>query len=88
MVKLIGTISRLAPKKVMVVGDLMLDTYTIGKVKRISPEAPVSVLQVSKKIIVREGQETRFLIWYRWELKWSLWGESAAIQQVKSSFRR
>lgn len=33
----------------MVVGDFMLDTYTIGKVKRISPEAPVSVLQVQKE---------------------------------------
>lgn len=49
MVKLVGAISRLTPKKVMVVGDFMLDTYTIGKVKRISPEAPVSVLQVLKE---------------------------------------
>lgn len=30
----------------MVIGDFMLDTYTIGKAARISPEAPVAVLQV------------------------------------------
>ena len=32
---------------VLVVGDLMLDAYVWGKVNRISPEAPVPVLQVS-----------------------------------------
>lgn len=35
--------------KVLVIGDLMLDTYTTGKVRRISPEAPVSVLHVQKE---------------------------------------
>lgn len=30
----------------MVAGDFLLDSYTIGKVRRISPEAPVAVLQV------------------------------------------
>lgn len=44
MVKLIGMLSRFSAAKVLVVGDFMLDTYTTGKVKRISPEAPVSVL--------------------------------------------
>jgi D-beta-D-heptose 7-phosphate kinase/D-beta-D-heptose 1-phosphate adenosyltransferase len=46
MVKLIGTFSRLSPKKILVIGDLMLDTYTIGKARRISPEAPVAVVHV------------------------------------------
>jgi len=31
-------------KSVLVVGDIMLDKYTFGKVRRISPEAPVPVL--------------------------------------------
>lgn len=35
--------------KVAVVGDMMLDTYWWGKVDRISPEAPVPVVAVSKK---------------------------------------
>ena len=33
----------------MVVGDLMLDAYTIGKARRISPEAPVAVLKVENE---------------------------------------
>lgn len=49
MRKLVGTFGRLGACKVMVVGDLMLDTYTIGKVRRISPEAPVAVVQVLKE---------------------------------------
>jgi D-glycero-beta-D-manno-heptose-7-phosphate kinase len=35
--------------KIGVVGDVMLDTYWWGKVDRISPEAPVPVVAVSKK---------------------------------------
>ena len=35
--------------KVGVIGDLMLDTYWWGKVDRISPEAPVPIVSVSKK---------------------------------------
>jgi rfaE bifunctional protein kinase chain/domain len=34
--------------KILVVGDVMLDRYWFGDVKRISPEAPVPVLRVSK----------------------------------------
>ena len=49
MVKLIGMFSRFNPVHVLVIGDFMLDTYTTGKVKRISPEAPVSILHVQKE---------------------------------------
>lgn len=35
--------------KVAVIGDVMLDTYWWGEVERISPEAPVPVVAVSKK---------------------------------------
>ncbi len=49
MVKLCGMLSRFRPVRVLVIGDFMLDTYTTGKVKRISPEAPVSVLLVQKE---------------------------------------
>ncbi len=43
------TCNRLKKKKVLLFGDFMLDVYTIGRVKRISPEAPVPVLCVSKE---------------------------------------
>ena len=35
--------------KVLLMGDLILDAYTIGKAKRISPEAPVAVLEVQRE---------------------------------------
>ena len=34
--------------KVAVLGDVMLDTYWWGKTERISPEAPVPIVSVSK----------------------------------------
>lgn len=49
MVKLIGMLSGFSPVNVLVVGDFMLDTYTTGKIRRISPEAPVSILHVQKE---------------------------------------
>ncbi len=39
----------------MVIGDFMLDTYTEGRVKRISPEAPVAVLNVVKQHVLPGG---------------------------------
>jgi D-beta-D-heptose 7-phosphate kinase/D-beta-D-heptose 1-phosphate adenosyltransferase len=40
-------ISRFAQKRVLAVGDLMLDEFIWGKVSRISPEAPVPVVSVT-----------------------------------------
>src|SRR5579872_4123729 len=40
-------------KKILVVGDVMLDQYTYGTVRRISPEAPVPVVEkTSEKFIL------------------------------------
>jgi rfaE bifunctional protein kinase chain/domain len=36
-------------KKVIIIGDVMIDSYIWGKVNRISPEAPVPVVEVSKR---------------------------------------
>ena len=35
--------------KVLIIGDLMVDVYYWGDVSRISPEAPVPIVAVSKK---------------------------------------
>lgn len=45
--KIIFNFSSLKP--ILVVGDLGVDKYTYGEVKRISPEAPVPVLEVMKE---------------------------------------
>lgn len=44
---IVSQFSKLKP--VLVVGDLGIDKYTFGEVKRISPEAPVPVLEVQKE---------------------------------------
>jgi len=44
--ELLRTISRFPGRRVLVVGDLMLDQYVRGSVGRISPEAPVPVVRV------------------------------------------
>ena len=35
-------------RKIMIVGDVMLDVYMKGKVERISPEAPVPIVAVTE----------------------------------------
>lgn len=49
MVKLSGAFSRFKSFRALVLGDFLLDTYTTGKVKRISPEAPVPVMEVERQ---------------------------------------
>ena len=44
-----------AGRHVVVVGDLMLDEFARGDVRRISPEAPVPVLEVSSRELVLGG---------------------------------
>src|SRR5207249_10128370 len=39
-------LDRAASKRITVIGDLMLDEFVWGKVGRISPEAPVPVVEV------------------------------------------
>ncbi|HEY2614902.1 MAG TPA: PfkB family carbohydrate kinase [Chthoniobacterales bacterium] len=40
-------LARAASKRILVIGDLMLDEFVWGKVGRISPEAPVPVVEVT-----------------------------------------
>ena len=49
MDNLINIISNMGSPKVMVVGDLMLDKYVWGEVKRISQEAPIPIINVSSE---------------------------------------
>lgn len=49
MVKLANMLSRLNPVKILVIGDMLLDSYTIGKARRISPEAPVAIVNVQRE---------------------------------------
>jgi len=46
---LVQAISRFPERRVLVVGDLMLDNFIWGEVNRISPEAPVPVVEVREE---------------------------------------
>jgi rfaE bifunctional protein kinase chain/domain len=46
---LIEAVSRFRKKKVLVLGDVMLDRFVWGSVSRISPEAPVPVVEIRKE---------------------------------------
>ena len=41
--------------KILVIGDLMIDHYLWGSCERISPEAPVQVVEISKETTVLGG---------------------------------
>jgi rfaE bifunctional protein kinase chain/domain len=49
---LIDSFSR---KKILVIGDIMLDRFIWGNVSRISPEAPVPVVNVEKEAVYPGG---------------------------------
>ena len=42
--------AQFSSQNVLVIGDVMVDAYIFGKVERISPEAPVPVVLVEKRI--------------------------------------
>ena len=48
-------LNNIKTKKILVIGDIMLDKYFFGESKRLSPEAPVPVLHKTKETIVLGG---------------------------------
>ena len=48
-------VGRFPSRRVLVVGDIMLDEYVFGTVGRISPEAPVPVVAVTRETKVPGG---------------------------------
>src|ERR1044071_5503285 len=44
-----------ADKRIIVLGDLMLDEFIWGRVRRISPEAPVPVVEVERQTLALGG---------------------------------
>jgi D-glycero-beta-D-manno-heptose-7-phosphate kinase len=49
MNKLINIVEQFKDKKILVLGDVMLDKYIWGDVSRISPEAPVQIVNVARE---------------------------------------
>jgi len=53
--KLLKIIEQFRDKKILVIGDIMLDKYIWGEVSRISPEAPVQIVNVLKETYAPGG---------------------------------
>ena len=53
--RLAGCIDRFTGARILVVGDIVLDHYIWGKVSRISPEAPVPVVNVTRESLLLGG---------------------------------
>ncbi len=53
--RLLAILKRFRDKKILVIGDIMLDKYIWGDVSRISPEAPVQVVHVIKETYAPGG---------------------------------
>ena len=53
--KLLKILDNFKDKKILVIGDIMLDKYIWGDVSRISPEAPVQVVNVLKETFEAGG---------------------------------
>ena len=53
--RLLKIIEKFKDKKILVIGDIMLDKYIWGEVSRISPEAPVQVVSVLKETYAPGG---------------------------------
>jgi rfaE bifunctional protein kinase chain/domain len=47
--KITDYINSFVKKKVLIVGDVMIDSYMWGKVNRISPEAPIPIVSITKR---------------------------------------
>jgi len=52
---IIKILDKFDQQKIIVIGDLMLDHYILGKVERISPEAPVPIVNVTSEMSVPGG---------------------------------
>ena len=53
--KLKHIITNIQNKKILVVGDIMLDKYVFGLVDRISPEAPIPIVRVENTKLSEGG---------------------------------
>ncbi len=82
-------VSNLTKGKVLVVGDLMLDTYLIGDSSRISPEAPVPVVKIeeTKQVLGGAGNVARSIVALGGKVSiFGTVGEDKAAQEMKDIF--
>jgi D-glycero-beta-D-manno-heptose-7-phosphate kinase len=52
---LLPLVERLADKRILVVGDVILDEYLVGRAERLSREAPIPVLEFERRDLIPGG---------------------------------
>ena len=52
---LAAAVRRLGRTSLLVVGDAMLDRYVYGSVERVSPEAPIPIINIERDVAVPGG---------------------------------
>ena len=74
--------------RVLVAGDFMLDEYLWGKVERISPEAPVAVVEVERETRTLGAPATWSTTWWPWGPRWRSWAWWATTTPAACCERR
>ena len=83
-------LSRFSLARLLVVGDLMLDRYIWGAVNRISPEAPVQVLEVTNETdaLGGAGNVAKNLVSFAQEVRViGVLGDDAAGSRIRECFK-
>ena len=50
-----GLLKKISALRILVIGDVMLDRYLWGDATRISPEAPVPVVDITRETVTAGG---------------------------------
>ena len=50
-----GLLKKISALRILVIGDVMLDRYLWGDATRISPEAPVPVVDITRETVTAAG---------------------------------
>ena len=69
--RLVKIINRFPATRVLVVGDVMMDHYVWGSVSRISPEAPVPVVNVTRETQLLGAAAN--VVWYSQSVSATHW---------------
>ena len=82
---LIPLIERLQSARVLCIGDVMLDHYVYGQVERVSPEAPIPVLNIERELKTSAAPAMCCAISRHWAQKPRLFRWSAMTMPVARS---
>ena len=66
--RIVEILNKIEDVKIAVFGDFMLDKYIVGNVERISPEAPVPIVNVIKEYSVLSENFLDFVVTARYIL--------------------